>query len=84
MRITEKITVETFKTTDIICDKCGETIYNSVNNVHHYFKEYIRMNESFGYNSQLFGDATQLECDICEKCLWEFVQTFKNKDSVIK
>lgn len=84
MRVTEKVTVETDKTVDIICDKCGYTLFNFVSHGSRYYKEFALINNTFGYLSEFFGDDTYLEFDICEKCLWDFVQTFKNKDSVIK
>jgi hypothetical protein len=58
---------------NIICDKCeqkcdiSKDLYGA------------EINFQAGYYSQYFLDGEQFQVHICEKCLYEFIETFKNK-----
>lgn len=52
------------------CDKCGADIEK--------WGECFVLEARFGYHSRLFGDMSEMKADLCEKCLFDFVKTFKN------
>jgi len=58
---------------DIICNKCGESLQHG--NVPGFYglKEY----EIHGGWASIFGDGAVLKFSVCEKCLKEFIGTFK-------
>jgi hypothetical protein len=39
--------------------------------------EGLTVHRFFGYHSKLFGDMTEIEFHLCEKCLCNFTETFK-------
>jgi hypothetical protein len=51
--------------TSIVCDKCKEEY--SVNELME-IQEFLHISFTSGYDS-VFGDMTQVECDICQHCL---------------
>ena len=76
MLITELSTIEVEKVTEIVCNKCGE--FNEVhNNNMSVFEGLGEVDITFGYFSEHFGDGTHISFALCEKCLYELVQTFK-------
>jgi hypothetical protein len=83
MLITKKITetVEREEVVGIICNKCGGSCYNYPNDPHSY--EGVQVSKSGGYWSKYLGDMCQYQFDLCEKCLWEFMQSFKH-DAYVK
>lgn len=56
----------------IICDCCGEFIKKQGNR----FEEYIHINKTFGYLSNLY-DGQIHNLDICEECYNKILSTFK-------
>ena len=56
---------------EVICNKCG----NSIDFINH--EEHVHNSVTFGYFSKHFGDMEEVEFDLCEKCLYDFVNTFK-------
>ncbi len=57
-------------TTKIECNKCGDPIHTSV-------EEYYEGYHRGGYNS--YRDGNEYEFDICEDCLFEFIDSFEIK-----
>jgi hypothetical protein len=55
----------------LVCDKCGfETSELSE------MGEFHSVRLDAGYGSKYFGDGTKVECDLCEKCLYELIKDF--------
>jgi len=74
--------LKTINTIKFQCDKCGEE--------YEYTPErYMNHRDGFwsvdlgrpGYDSKYF-DGCDLKFDICDKCLYGFVKTFKYKDRI--
>lgn len=82
MKFTKKVQIESTNIEDVICDKCGESQFKNSTYGKNYFKPFCNFWEQFGYDSKWFGDGATVEYDICEKCLYDFVLSFKN--AVIK
>ena len=61
---------------DTICNKCGNTCAKDLGNGS---KDWYYQSISYrpGYLSQGFQDGVDYVFDVCEACLWEFVQSFK-------
>lgn len=76
MRITEKKTVtkEIEVTTDIICNKCGNTC-TIVSCLQHY--GLIEVEVSGGFDSKSLNDLTTYTFSVCECCLKELFRSFK-------
>lgn len=59
---------------DVLCNKCGETCKTKAcDNL----EGLIEVVVCGGYGSHFIGDMNQFEFSVCEKCLMEFVATFK-------
>jgi len=76
------VTREVEETYDVICNKCEYSlkVYESVHDNGETYRDYeglIAVRTSFGYHSKHFGDCTSIDFSLCEKCLWDLVQTFK-------
>lgn len=80
MQHTTTIMEEKEVITSITCDLCNKETkvqdFYSLDSI-----EAIRITHIFGIQSSYFGDCTQLECDICEACLYELL---KSKDALRK
>jgi hypothetical protein len=63
--------VKTLQVETIICNKCGVRVPVDGEWFHgHYFA---------GYDSKHFGDGADVSFELCEKCLKEFTDSFKEK-----
>jgi hypothetical protein len=58
--------------TSITCDKCGKTYDDKLE-----LQEFLFINFVGGYSS-VFGDMLRVECDICQYCLKDFLDSFGN------
>lgn len=68
--------------TDIICNKCGDscvTLRSSETNEIMDSEGLIEHEVNFGYYSNHFQDGDRIQFSLCEKCLFDFVKTFKHK-----
>jgi ribosomal protein S27E len=54
----------------ITCDKCGNTYGDEME-----AQEFLNIRFRGGYAS-VFGDETNVSCDICQYCLKELIGTF--------
>ena len=78
MRIIEKkiLTREVEDTKDILCNKCGESLYikfgEGIGNYEGLIEAYV-----CGGFSALLGDEVGYNFSLCEKCLSELFKTFK-------
>lgn len=65
----KKKTIETVK-----CDICG-TEYEYKDNQNNVFEiqEFLHIRREGGYGS-VFGDTQEIECDICQDCLYKFIE----------
>lgn len=71
MRVYKEKQVVYKEETDVICNKCGQTCKPKYNHIG--LCGYI----SGCYESELFEDNVDYLFDLCEKCVWDLVQTFK-------
>jgi len=75
MREFKEVTTIVKIPSSIKCDKCGKEMITQAsdngNGVLIYYDG--------GYDSDFFGDGTTIEFDLCEECLFNFIQTFKDK-----
>lgn len=69
MRTFTKEIIEQTVVDTITCNKCGDVIPK--------WHDCVRTAHGFGYHSTLFGDNTEVYFDLCERCVFEFVKTFK-------
>lgn len=70
---TKKRTIEVDVCDDMLCNKCGKSFYEKNGEP----EGLIDLRFTGGYYSQYFGDMTSIKFDICEKCLYEWVEAFK-------
>ncbi len=54
----------------ITCDKCKKTIDNDID-----IQESYSISFMVGYTS-VFGDLNQVDCDLCQECLYELIGKF--------
>jgi hypothetical protein len=73
--------IETEEVLDVICNKCGESCYNIPQDPYSY--EGIQVSKTGGYYSKHLGDMNEYKFDLCEKCLWELMKTFKHNSLVL-
>ena len=73
------ITKEVKEIESITCDKCGKE-YSKVNNPEE-IHEFLSIDFVGGYDS-VFGDGTDVECDICQHCLHEMIKDICRKKEV--
>lgn len=72
MQIIKKVQCEVEEVDKIICNKCGcETKSSSYGGV-------CNVNVSGGYNSTYIADEAKYKFDLCEKCVFELMKTFKH------
>lgn len=60
---------------EITCDCCGEKIH--LHPTEQGGLEGIRISAVGGYGSHYLGDGGEVDVDVCERCLVEWVTTFK-------
>jgi len=58
----------------IICDKCNKEFTDDME-----IQEFLHIRDAGGYNS-IFGDGVKIEYDICQYCLFLFLN---NKKTII-
>lgn len=64
------------------CDKCHEIL--SVGDDDLEIQEFLHIRFTGGYSS-VFGDETEVECDLCQRCLKEMIDgLYRVKKGVIK
>lgn len=73
--------IETEEVLDVICNKCGESCYNIEQDP--YSLEGVSVGFTGGYYSKYLGDMNQYKFDLCEKCLWDLMKTFKHDSLVL-
>ena len=78
--ITETKEVEVID--DILCNKCGESCRTDDFDFGN-MEGLVEVAITGGYNSQYIGDMTQYTFSVCEKCLMDFVGTFKIPAEVV-
>jgi len=77
----EKI-IKTKKIKDVVCNKCGESMYIYVgNNISEYYKG-TEACLSFEYGSNKDGESYKF--DICDNCFDSIIKTFKHVPEVIE
>jgi hypothetical protein len=64
----KKVTRTTEEISSVKCDKCGKEYDAGDFEV----QEFHHISFCGGYAS-VFGDGTQVECDICQHCLYEMI-----------
>jgi len=62
----------------ITCDKCGKTFWEDTNLFE--FQEFHHIHFTGGYGS-IFGDESEIECDICQNCLKKMIDGIYREDS---
>ena len=67
----KKVTRTTEEISSVKCDKCGKEYDAGDFEV----QEFHHISFCGGYAS-VFGDGTQVECDICQNCLFEMIGEF--------
>jgi len=74
-KLQEVVSVET-----VTCNKCGKK-----QDVHTNDADCVTVNHTFGYNSnpKLFGDMTTVNFDLCERCVFDLINTFVIPANVI-
>ncbi len=67
-----------------ICDKCGRIVSEQGNQAFE-FQEFYHFRFIGGFNSA-FGDLSEIECDICQHCLYDLIKNYyrTNKSSLQK
>ncbi len=73
MRSYKTIQVEEKEIYEIICDKCGQVIQPEDNAIE--WQEHCHIEFVGGYGS-IFGDDNEIECDLCQYCLYELIGKF--------
>lgn len=80
MKTTKKVVVEVEETEDIICNKCGEScnvVPKDLNSSMKEFNGIIEYEVSGGYFGTAIADGDGYRFSVCEKCLVEFMKSFK-------
>lgn len=65
---TSKIMIEKEVIDDVICNKCGASMYNGKANIGNCFG-LIEAKVSGGYDSPVLGDCETYTFSLCERCL---------------
>ena len=84
MRITKIAKVDREITTDIICNKCGESCKEELLDETMQmcsFYGLIEVTVTGGYCSTHLADGSSYTFSLCEKCLVELFESFKIKES---
>jgi hypothetical protein len=74
MRKFKKVQKEELEVVDIVCNKCGKNCWNEESG---WGQEVRHFQVTGGYWSKLLGDMNQYDFDLCEKCLWKLIKSFK-------
>jgi hypothetical protein len=72
MRITGKATITTEQTTDVICDRCGESCKSVDGDV-----SAVPIDVLGHFGSRRFEDCHRYHLDLCENCAFELARSFK-------
>ncbi len=75
---TQTITKTTEVTTDILCNKCGESLIEGKDSGGEGVYGLVDAYVSTGYFSPALGDGNTYKFDLCERCLNELFKTFKH------
>lgn len=67
MRLYKTILTESTIIDSITCDLCGDTFHEEANMLH--------LEKSFGYEAVHFSDMDLVSLDLCETCLFDFLNT---------
>ena len=70
MKELEKVATSKNVVKSITCDVCNEKYTDDLE-----LQEFIHIEHDGGYGS-VFGDETEIRCDICQKCLKEKLGKF--------
>ena len=62
---------------DLLCNVCGESQKFDSPLGTSYYHDAVHIDYRMGYFSRVYGDDTQISCEICEKCFQAFAATFK-------
>lgn len=65
MRLYKTILSESIMIDSITCDLCGDLFHEEANMLH--------LEKSFGYEATYFSDKDLISLDLCEKCLFDFL-----------
>ena len=57
----------------VVCDRCGKEVIFEENDME--VQEFHRIDFTGGFSS-VFGDMSEVECDICQHCLYELISKF--------
>ena len=68
---TKTITIEQEEVIEITCDKCRESYAEEEDP--HETQEFHHIKFTGGFDS-VFGDMSEVECDICQHCLLEMIK----------
>ena len=82
MRIKKTTMLETKIVEFVSCNKC-ESVMFDLSKSDNPIKEGIHVDHTFGYFSNVIGDMTSIHFDLCETCVKDLVDSFKNKKDVI-
>ena len=72
MKQYQSIQIPTQKITHIVCDICQEEF------VYSQMLEFVNIRHAFGYESSYFEDGETIDIDICERCLYQCINSAKN------
>jgi len=75
---TQTITKTAEVTTDILCNKCGNSLLEGKGSGGEDAYGLVGAYVSTGYFSPALGDGNEYSFDMCEKCLDELFKTFKH------
>ena len=68
----EKVDCEVFS--QFFCDRCKKEVTDDMER-----QETYRIRFNGGYGS-VFGDGSQVDCDLCQQCLYELIGEFCTYD----
>jgi hypothetical protein len=71
---TKPVTIESYEIESVTCDVC-HTEYTDIQEL----QEFHHINFRGGYSS-LFGDETEVKCDICQHCLKPMIEKYMRTD----
>jgi hypothetical protein len=70
MRKYKTIKVKNYELINITCDKCKKVIENDME-----LQEAYTIRFTGGFTS-VFGDMNEVNCDLCQQCLYELIGEF--------
>jgi hypothetical protein len=68
LRIYKETATTVLELETVTCDVCGIEV--SVEDDPYKAQEFLHIKELYGYGSEHFGDMTEMEIDMCERCTW--------------